>query len=342
MAPTLTDIPPPDIQKHLNTFRAYLDNPPDERQRIPRKQLDRNFLIATWNIRAFGGLTSKWTSESGDSPKRDLYALHVIAEVVSRFDVVAIQEVKSELTAIQALLTLLGKHWGMIITDVTGGAAGNQERLAFLFDRRRVNPSGLACELVVPTDAKKPITLAAFERQFARTPYAVSFTADRSSFILVTLHVLWGDDPEDREPELASIAEWLDEWAQYQHAFEDNLIVLGDFNIDRKQSANGELNPLYRAFTSTGLMPPDDLNSAPRTIFGSGTNKYYDQIAWFTGGEGGEPRLSLDYNAGGYVDFLGAKSAYDEIEAPDEMTARSFSWRVSDHFPLWTEFNLPA
>ena len=61
------------------------------------------------------------------------------------------------------------------MTDITLGAAGNSERMAFLFDRRRVEPSGLACELVVPEEWLNEIAPDALRRQFARTPYAVSF-----------------------------------------------------------------------------------------------------------------------------------------------------------------------
>jgi hypothetical protein len=57
-----------------------------------------------------------------------------------------------------------------LLTDVTQRPAGNDERLAFLFDTRRVKPSALACELVVwvETDSKE-ITAGALDRQFART-----------------------------------------------------------------------------------------------------------------------------------------------------------------------------
>ena len=34
--------------------------------------------------------------------------------------------------------------------------------------------------------------------QFARTPYAVSFSPARPRFTLVTLHVLYGNDAADR------------------------------------------------------------------------------------------------------------------------------------------------
>jgi endonuclease/exonuclease/phosphatase family metal-dependent hydrolase len=294
---------------------------------LPPKQLDHNLLIATWNIRAFGGLTRKWAAGGGDSPKRDLRAVAAIKEIVSRFDVVAIQETKSELTAIRELLCGLGDDWGMIVTDVTRGAAGNNERLAYVFDRRRVNPSGLAAELVVPTD-RRSVTDDAFDQQFARTPYAVSFASEGAPFILVTLHVKFGS-ARGRVPELRAIARWLSEWAAWEHAFDSNIIALGDFNIDRMGT------DLHRAFTSTGLQLPADLESAPRTIFGTGSKqRFYDQIAWFEGQNGGPTLSSIEYRRGGFVNFLGL--VYPSL------SKTALSWRISDHYPLWAEFLLRA
>jgi len=71
-------------------------------------------------------------------------------EIISRFDVIALQEVKSNIRALRDTMKVLGNHWGLILTDVTRGDAGNGERMAYLFDTRRVQLSGLACELVVP------------------------------------------------------------------------------------------------------------------------------------------------------------------------------------------------
>ena len=72
---------------------------------------DSNLLIATWNIRAFGDLTESWRSGPGDSPKRDWHAIACIAEVVARFDVVAVQETRRTTTALRALLARLGPTW---------------------------------------------------------------------------------------------------------------------------------------------------------------------------------------------------------------------------------------
>jgi hypothetical protein len=56
-----------------------------------------------------------------------------------------------------------------------------------------------------------------------------------------------------------------------------NMIVLGDFNLDRIG------DPLYGAFISTGLWPPTELNAVPRTIFDDDkATHFYDQLACFS------------------------------------------------------------
>src|ERR671916_396572 len=312
-----TESPPEEVVADLARLRDALDRD------IPAKALDRNLLIATWNVRAFGDLTEKWASSQDDTPKRDLHALLCIAEIVSRFDVIALQEVKDNLKALRHMLHVLGPRWGLSLTDVTKGAPGNGERMAFLFDTRRVLPSGLACELVVPQEQLERIGLDALERQFARTPYAVSFRAGKETFVLITLHVLYGESEEERLPEIKAIAEWLAGWAKDINSWDHNLIALGDFNIDRRGDA------LHDAFISTGLDIPEDLQEAPRTIFSDPErpelNKFYDQIAWFTG-RGGMPALSLGYSRGGYFDFTGVALTSHAL------TRTQLSWRISDHF----------
>jgi hypothetical protein len=58
--------PPAATKKELTALRRQLS------RELPKKT-DRNLLIATWNIREFGGLTEKWRSTSKDTPKRDLH-----------------------------------------------------------------------------------------------------------------------------------------------------------------------------------------------------------------------------------------------------------------------------
>ncbi|MEX2621927.1 MAG: endonuclease/exonuclease/phosphatase family protein [Egibacteraceae bacterium] len=319
--PTIRDTPPKAVAGEL----ADLDDALDDA--IPARRVDRNLLVATWNLRAFGGLTDKWVAGDDDSPKRDLAGLRAVGQIVSRFDVVALQEVRGNLRALRHLLAWLnraGDTWGLLLTDVTRGAAGNDERMAFLYDTRRVKPSGLACELVVPPE-RDDIEEGAFGRQFARTPYACSFYGAGDTFILVALHVLYGRSPAQRVGELRAIARWLAEWASTVNAYHHNLIALGDFNIDRKD------DPLYQALTSTGLTVPAALHEVPRTIFGSPTTNHYDQIAWFASETGKIPKLSLQPTGqAGSFDFTGLVHR--------DLTRQQMSWRISDHLPLWVEF----
>jgi endonuclease/exonuclease/phosphatase family metal-dependent hydrolase len=321
--PAILDTPPAEVSNRLHTLREALD------REIPAKALDQNLLIGTWNVRAFGGLTEKWETGEGDTPKRNLADVRAIADIVGRFDVVAVQEAREDLKALRHMLKVLGPEWGLILTDVNPPPEGNGERLAFLFDTRRVKPSGLAAELVVPPEEleKGHIGQGALDRQFVRTPYAVSFQAGGQTFILVTLHVIYGKDADDRTSELKGIADWLAGWAaRVADDYHQNLIVLGDFNIDR------EGDPNYEAFTSRGLRPPDALRSLSRTVTDRpGKEHYYDQIAWFT--EDGEAKLTLDYtgNAGR---FQWTNHLLEDLPPGEK------SWHISDHYPLWAEFSV--
>lgn len=319
--PTIFDTPPQEIQQNLELLKQDLD------AKIPSKKLDKNLLIASWNIRAFGNLTRKWDSDDDDSPKRDLHSILCIAEIIKRFDVIAIQEVKANIRALRDTLKVLGNNWSLILTDVNKGDSGNGERMAYLFDTRRVQMSGLAGELVVPNEWTKTASQEALAEQFVRTPYAVSFKSNNQTFILVTLHILYGKKSSDRIKELKGIAKWLSDWAKDINVYHQNLIALGDFNIDER----GDL--LDKTFISEGLYVPPQLQNetVTRSIFDE--TKYYDQIAWFNG-TGNQPRLSMEFINGGNYDFVGRALANRTL------SKLSLSYLISDHYPLWAEFKI--
>ncbi len=312
---------PAEFHSRFNALRENLD------LHIPPKKIERNLLLATWNIRAFGDYTREWTTKEGESPRRNLLSVRYISEIVSRFDVIAIQEVKSNIRAFRDMMKVLGPSWSFILTDVAAGAAGNGERMAYVFDTRRVRLSGLASEIVIPKEWLDEVGKSALREQFVRAPYAVSFLSEKTTFILVTLHVKYGKSGSDRIAELNAIARWLSKWALDINAYDHNLICLGDFNIEER----GDL--LEQTFLSQGLHVPPQLNAPEitRSIFNE--TKYYDQIAWFDGKDG-KPKLSMDLLSAGNYDFLSA--LWDE----SMHTKQQFSWMLSDHYPLWAEFNI--
>jgi hypothetical protein len=141
--------------------------------------------------------------------------------VISRFDVAAVQESRRNPKALKRLLGTLGPRWQVIVSDVTEGAAGNGERLAFLYDTDRVQPSGLVGEIVLPPVGEDPA------RQFARTPYTASFTRASVEFTLASVHILWGKNLAERLPEITEFAAWMHDWAVRPLDWNSNLIVPG-------------------------------------------------------------------------------------------------------------------
>ena len=283
---------------------------------IPPKIADTNLIIGTWNIQAFGNFYYGWEENPG-SPKRNLRGLAAIAEIIRRYDVIAIQEVKRDTSGLRFVLDeFLGDDWDVLLSDVTAGDRGNTERMAYLYDRRRVQPSGLAGEIVLsPTKSGKPA------EQFDRTPYLAGFTAGLEKFTLISAHIRYGEIPEDRIPELRAIADYTADEIRDRISLgteEANPILLGDFNIDKRGD-----NPLFQAFISRGLIVPPGLQDL-KTTYGT-EPKFYDQIAWFMGS------LSMEFSGQcGVVDFV-------EAVFP-ELRSSSMTFRMSDHFPLWAEF----
>ena len=99
----ILDPPPAEVKTVLASLTAALDRPAGGGGVPPKADADE--LIATWNIRELGGFTDKWVSEPGDSPTRDVRSLLFIATVLERFDLIAIQELQQDASALQQILT---------------------------------------------------------------------------------------------------------------------------------------------------------------------------------------------------------------------------------------------
>lgn len=85
---TFPSSPPAAVAVDLAAPRTALDQ-----SRIAPKSVDRNVLIATWNIRGFGKVLNKWELALGDSRRRSPRDVLCLASIISRVDVVALQEV---------------------------------------------------------------------------------------------------------------------------------------------------------------------------------------------------------------------------------------------------------
>jgi hypothetical protein len=73
------------------------------------------------------------------------------------------------------------------VTDVTEAASRTGERMAFVYDRRKVAFGGLAGEIVLPPENVDTEVL-----QFARTPFVCGFKAGLAPMDPCTIHIYYG------------------------------------------------------------------------------------------------------------------------------------------------------
>lgn len=186
---------------------------------VATKKTDNNLLVASWNIKEFGHTTQRLNE-----------AYFYIAETISAFDLVAIQEIKSTLVDLDILMRLLGDGWAYVINDVTNGRDGNAERGAYLFNRDRVKLAGLAGEITLWDELTKDRKV----KQLKRTPYITGFQAGWKSFAMINLHLHPGDSKDDLAHRQAEVKLLLDAFAEKRkrgHFWTQNLILVGDFNF---------------------------------------------------------------------------------------------------------------
>ena len=125
---------------------------------LPTRQYG-SILVASFNIRKLGRLR-----QSGDSGGRNEATMRFLADVCRQFDLLAIQEVMPNMDGIRRLRELMGPDFGLLVSDVVGtfpGEPGNEERLAFIYNRTYVRRSELVTE-VTTSRTKILKTIAAY------------------------------------------------------------------------------------------------------------------------------------------------------------------------------------
>jgi endonuclease/exonuclease/phosphatase family metal-dependent hydrolase len=288
---------------------------------IPSKTVDPTLLLATWNIREFGG------NKSGG---REAEPLYYIAEIISRFDIVAVQEVRDNLDALDELMSILGPWWKYLVSDVTLGAQGNNERHAYIYDTRKITFGGLAGELV--PEMKKTADVLSSDFAFSRTPYVAGFKAGWFKFTLCTQHFYYGQDKADdpqRLQEAKMIVKLLKKRMESKDAWAGNSVLLGDFNIFSIKDET------FQAIENEKFEIPAKLKG---TYSNANQDKPFDQIAFLA--REVEKQLGLA-RAGTFPFFDHVYRDSDwKVYQPNTTLAKYKQWRtfkMSDHLPLWVE-----
>jgi endonuclease/exonuclease/phosphatase family metal-dependent hydrolase len=277
------------VAERLKALRAGL------RADVHSKTSEHSLRLATWNIMHFG---------NSGGYDRTVESMLYIAEIIDHFDLVAVQEVNRNLRKLNELVEdYLGEGWDYVVSDTSGKPggdgkkdAGNDERLAFLFRKEKVQFLKEVGEVVLPpghgivTSVGSPDPR---EVQFARTPFAITFRSGWLEFKLVTVHIYYGDSSDTspemalRKAEIAKIAAFMKERQEYEQAqgvriaradkwanpdeggWKANYLLLGDFNIISREHET--MQQLVRhGFTPATTATTTDL----------GDKHHYDQIVY--------------------------------------------------------------
>ena len=253
------------------------------------------------------------------------FSLHCIAEIFHQFDLIAVTELRRNISELKYVLELLGPFWKAIFSDYITDAGGNKERIAFVYDSRAVRFTGLVAETDGPR--KKDRTTGQYVPTFNwwRNPYLASFRAGYFDFVLMAVHLQWGSQI-GRKRELAELAKWVQQFQKDEYRVDRDIIALGDFNIPSFDS------DLYRAVSQYGLSAPKSILSLKH---GSNLrkNKRYDQILHHPTITG-----SVFSKYGGVVDFY--KGDHKRFKPYRHLSKYGFTYELSDHLPLWVQLNL--
>lgn len=255
--------------------------------------------VASFNIQVFG-----------QAKMNKPHVMNVLAEVVRRFDVVAIQEIRSLddtlLPNFIALINSTGRKYDFVVGK-REGRTSSKEQYAFVFDTASLEVDRTAVYSVGDPDSlfHRPPMVAWFRVRGPAEDQAFTFK-------LVNLHT--DPDKVDLERELGYLDDVLHavrrEGAADPGADEDDVILLGDFNTDDRH-----LGPLGKVSNITWA-----ISGTPTNVRGT---KQYDNIVfkrWTT------------------TEFTG-KSGVLELQSEFKLSPEQ-ALEVSDHQPVWAEFTL--
>jgi endonuclease/exonuclease/phosphatase family metal-dependent hydrolase len=252
-----------------------------------------------------------------------------MAEILSWFDIIAVQEVRDNFADLAYVVKTMGRRPAYVMSD----ASGNNERMAFVNDQTKLTLSEEIGEVAFPPTQLQHVKVTGVTRAFPgfdRTPYLATFVADQFSILLVNVHLFYGSekkaDIERRALETAAVARWARLRSKSKYATTRDLLALGDFNMPKR--AAGKI--VYTTATCEGLHCPNRSTQVASSI---ASDNQYDQVLFFP--ERTEDRLSamgvFDYDA---VIF---RTLWEKLDEDPKRFAAYLRYYMSDHRPFWCQ-----
>lgn len=185
---------------------------------------------------------------------------------------IALQEVNEDLCAINRVKQVLGFAWKVIFSDVTEGSSGNNERLAFLYDSRKLSFTGLAGEIIIPpirVETEEGEKVYQLQTQLARSPLLIGLRTSWFKFSIATAHIIYGNgiaDDSQRVKEIELLSDFLAARTDDKFSQSNNMVLLGDFNIFKPNNITFEK-------IIENFYIPKELQNLPSNI---PQNRFYD------------------------------------------------------------------
>ena len=248
--------------------------------------------IASFNIQVFG------KSKAGKPEVMD-----IITDIITQFDIVAIQEIRDKsgtaIVKLENLLDATGTDYNIIIGPRLGRTS-SKEQYAFIYNTNTIEAVG---KPYTYDDSAKDI--------FHREPYIARFQAKNGNFdvTLITIHT----DPDTATEEILALHEVIIQSKQLTG--EPDIIALGDYNADctyHRESNKGQLSEDKYIWA---IQDSADTNLAKADCT-------YDRIIMT------KSTTSQDYTgkSGVYRFDTIHNLIYDQAK------------RISDHYPVYAEF----
>ncbi|QEG39465.1 endonuclease/exonuclease/phosphatase family protein [Roseimaritima ulvae] len=265
------------------------------------KRADR-IRIASFNIQVFG-----------EKKSSDPNVMGVLASIMTHFDLVAIQEVRSPKSQpVQRLVDQINASGGQYASIVSPslGRTSQTEQYAFVWDVTRIR--------MIPDSS---YVVSDPEDRMHREPMAATFqsivaaSSGRSGFkfTLINAHTdpdeVLHDGPDNELNVLDDVYLSIREY-EYARQGEEDFVLLGDLNVDREHLY--ELGAIHGIESVVGDVPTNT----------AGT-KVYDHIL--------VDRATTS-------EFTGTAGVIDFVK--DLNLTKEQALLVSDHLPIWAEFSI--
>jgi len=241
----------------------------------------------------------------GKTKLGDSSRVNVLAGIVRKYGIVAIQEI-SDVSGVLpgAFRDIINKkedkHYNVACSKLTGEQAD---------DKTSREQYAFYYDTTMFSLLNLPVLFNdSAHDYFAREPYIARFKSKKGNFtfVLITIHTT----PEKAIAEIGSLDEVV-KWARKNYTGETEFIVMGDFNASCSYASPGELDKLAIRGSNYYWIVPDDA----KTNLSAKSNCAYDRFV-----------LTLPAKLY-YTGHWGVDSCYS-------------SKTISDHWPVWAEFNV--